>query len=369
VTELRRRPCPSASSYSAEIVTARLDTGGQVTAFFKDLGASRFPKDQGRRRRDRERKVYRDLLGGRDAGELGTPRYYGSVWNEATGRFWLFVEFVEGTELRFCEVGQWIAAAGWLGRLHGHFHRRTDRLATSGFLVRHDVGFFLSAARLARRAVDATCPELAGRLERALGGYDRLVGVMTRQAPTLVHGHFRPCNIVVSDKGDGGRSARICPVDWEQAAVGSALYDLAYLTDGFEPPVLERFFDAYRGEAEARGVRVPPPDELRLAVDCFRFFMPLQRLSRARERGLAGAKIEKTIALLERIKPEPEEQAVGRNGEEPGLDGQERDAAPGPGRGRGLVRGSGRRAASERSRAGGRSGAGASGVGAGDDHQ
>jgi hypothetical protein len=78
---------------------------------------------------------------------------------------------------------------------------------------------------------------------------------------------------------------------------------LAYLTDGFEPPLLDRFFDAYRAEAEAYGARVQPPDELRLALQCSRLFMPLHRLSRARERDLDRAKLQKTIALLEKIKP------------------------------------------------------------------
>ena len=59
--------------------------GGESFRFFlKDYGFSRQSKDAPEARRDRELRVYRDLLAGAD---LGTPAYYGSVWNEQVGRF------------------------------------------------------------------------------------------------------------------------------------------------------------------------------------------------------------------------------------------------------------------------------------------
>ena len=62
---------------------------------------------------------------------------------------------------------------------------------------------------------------------------------------TLVHGAFRPAQILVNA---GTEPVRICPTDWEISAMGSCLYDLAALTDGFQDrelvPFLEHFLEA-----------------------------------------------------------------------------------------------------------------------------
>jgi aminoglycoside phosphotransferase (APT) family kinase protein len=299
---VRRRRCPNSSSYDAQVLTARLDGGEDLPIFFKNLGASRFPKDEAARRRDRERSVYRELLRAAAAEDLGTARYYGSVWDEAAGRFWLFLEMVDGEELRFRPLDEWFAAAGWLARLQHRFASRRERLAACAYLVRHDADFFLSRAERARRNVAALFPRLSDRLGRVLEGFERRVEVMVGQAPTLVHGHYRACNILRDPRG--APAARLCAVDWEQAAFGSAFYDLAYLTDGFAPPVLGLFIDAYRREAAAAGLAVPRVDEIRTAVICFQLFMPLHLLSRARERGLASEQAAKAVARLERVKDE-----------------------------------------------------------------
>jgi hypothetical protein len=298
VAEILRRRCDAASSYDADVIVAVLDSGERLKVFFKNLGVSRFPKDDARRRRDRERGVYQHLLG---RGDLGTARCYGSAWDEAAARFWMFLEFVEGPELRFCELDGWVTAASWLGRLHGRFAREADRLRACEFLVRHDADFFRSKAEGALRHVAGRSPELGGRLRRVLGGYDRRVEIMAGQPPTLVHGHYRACNVIIDA---GHNPPRICPVDWEQAALGCALYDVAYLADGFEGAVLDRFIDAYRYQAAEQGVPVSGRDEAREVVRCYRFFMPLHRLSRVEERGLTLAKVEKAIAQLEGIRNE-----------------------------------------------------------------
>ena len=55
---------------------------------------------------------------------------------------------------------------------------------------------------------------------------------------TLLHGDFNASNILVRDSGTShvGREAepeeRICPVDWEMAAVGPGFTDLAALISG-----------------------------------------------------------------------------------------------------------------------------------------
>src|SRR5205823_228814 len=80
--------------YAAEVLTVRLDSGAAFRVFLKNFGLSARPKDGPRQRREREVRVYRELLAG--AG-LGTAGYYGSVLDEARGRLWLLLEYVDGT--------------------------------------------------------------------------------------------------------------------------------------------------------------------------------------------------------------------------------------------------------------------------------
>ena len=46
---------------------------------------------------------------------------------------------------------------------------------------------------------------------------------------TLIHGEFYASNVIVGQTATG---LRVCPVDWEMAAVGPGLIDLAALTAG-----------------------------------------------------------------------------------------------------------------------------------------
>jgi hypothetical protein len=294
IISIQRKRSDYSSSYHSDIITVQLNTGEKLELFLKNFGLTRFLKDGAKQRRDRERDVYQVLLAGTD---LGTAKYYGSVWDESRGTFWLLLEFVNGTEVRFCEVEYWIAAAGWLGQLQAYFTQHPDLLRACDFLIRHDADFFRLKARLALSEVSQISIPLAGRVASILDRYDWIVDVMASQPRTLVHGHFRPCNIIVDVNAD---PVRICPVDWEQAAIGSALYDLALISDGFESPVLDLFLEAYRQEALEHGVAVPDRDELRRVVACFRLFMVINLLSRARQREFSEHKVAKIVDLLEK---------------------------------------------------------------------
>jgi hypothetical protein len=295
IISVQRKRSDYSSSYHSDIITVQFNTGEHLKLFLKNFGFSRFLKDGAKQRRDRERGVYQVLLAGTD---LGAAKYYGSVWDESRETYWLLLELVNGAEARFCKVEYWVAAAGWLGRLQGYFGRHPERLSACDFLMRHDADFFRLKAKLALSEVSQISIPLAGRLASLLDGYDRIVDVMASQPRTLAHGHFRPCNIMVDVNAD---PVRICPVDWEQAAIGSALYDLALISDGFEPPVLDLFLNAYRQEAMEHGVAVPDRDELRRVVDCFRFFMVINLLSRARQREFSEHKAAKRVDLLEKL--------------------------------------------------------------------
>jgi hypothetical protein len=293
IVAIDRRRSAHATSYPSDVVTVRLASGEGLKLFLKNFGSSQLPKDVPDQRRERELRVYRDLLAG--AG-LGTARYHGSVWGDSEGRFWLLLEFVDGLPLRDCELDYWVAAAGWLGRMQGSFARHPDSLAGCGYLLRHDADFFRSRAERALQAVSQTSSSLAGRLGNVVSRYERLVPVLASQPPTLVHGSYRPENILVDRDA---RPPRVCPVDWELAAVGSPLYDLAFLSDGFQSPELDRLWGAYREQAGAHHLAVPGREEMRYLVDCFRLHKVLKSLSESWEKRFPAGTVAKLVGMAE----------------------------------------------------------------------
>ena len=275
VVRVRHEPTPFASSYRAELVVAELASGEEVRVFLKDFGVTFFPKDTGRDRRERELRTYRDLLPGMG---LGTPQLYGSLWDERSRRFWLLLEYVPGLQVRHCPLEGWVAAAGWVGRLHGT-RRWLDRLAASPLLVRHDETYFLRRAELAVLEMAAFGTSVRDRLRRVADSYGPVVEVMVSQPVCLVYGGYWPANVILAEEG---ASQRVCPIDWELAALGSPLYDLATLVDGFASPELDRLLGAFVGEALAQGATVPDEDELRHLVQCFLLARVINTLARAR---------------------------------------------------------------------------------------
>jgi aminoglycoside phosphotransferase (APT) family kinase protein len=295
VAALHRRKFPGSTSYAAEIVTAELATGEVIHIFLKDYGRSILAKDAAADRRERELRVYEEFL---QSKELGTARFYGACRDNAVPRFWLLLEFVDGELLRDCNYEFWPAAAAWLGRLHGHFGSERDRLGASAFLVRHDAGFFVQAAERALRALSGLSAALADRLASVLEGYDAIVTVLVRDSETLVHGSYRPQNVLVDRSCD---PARICPTDWELAAFGRRTYDLAFVCDGFRPPRLDELFDAYEREAERFGIAPRDRDELRHEVDCFRLHKTINSLGHLRQWPYPEQTAAKVVATAEEI--------------------------------------------------------------------
>jgi hypothetical protein len=265
--------------------------------FLKDFGGSRRPRPGAARRRERELGIYRRLIG--DA-EIGTARYCGAVWDEGAALHWLLLELVAGTELRQMELRFWIDAARWLGRLQGRFAGSPALSGVMPLLERHDARFFAAKAESARRSVSQYSPALAHRLEGILERYEPSIDLISGQEQVLVHGHYEAANILV---GAAANPVRICPVDWELAALGSRFFDLASLCDGFQLPALHRIWDAYAEAAAEAGLPTPPRDRMRHLVDCFRLFRVIAWLASAAEKHYSPAGVEKLLARGETLAP------------------------------------------------------------------
>ena len=76
---LERKRSQFSSFYAADVITVRLHSGREFKVFLKNFGSFDHAKDMMQARREREALVDRDVLAG---SALGTPEYYGSVWDE-----------------------------------------------------------------------------------------------------------------------------------------------------------------------------------------------------------------------------------------------------------------------------------------------
>jgi aminoglycoside phosphotransferase (APT) family kinase protein len=282
------------SYYSTEIIDVGLSTGEHLKFFLKDFGTYNKELREGlAEMRERELRVYRDLLTG---AHLGTAAYYGSEWSESEGRFWILLEFVSGTPLRHLKTEDRVLAAAWLGRLHGYFARESERFLACSELVRHDERFFWSNAESAVGAVSLYSISLAARVEAVLRHYGEAVQVMVNEPSTFVHGCYTPTQILY----DAERQ-RICPIDWEVAAIGSPLYDLAILSDGYEPPKLYQFFDAYTEAALENGISVVGREEMKRVVDCFRLHRARNALGKCARKQYSEKSVVKLVNACEQL--------------------------------------------------------------------
>lgn len=295
IAALERNRSQFSSFYAADVITVRLNSGREYKIFLKNFGSFDHAKDTMEARREREVIVYRDVLAGAD---LGTANYYGSVWDESHGRFWLLLEFVEGLPMSHLGFDDWVPPAGWLGRMYGYFAQHPEKWENCDALVRHDSAFFNAIAQEALRTVSQYSSEMGRRLEPIVRRYENAVTVMTSQPRTLVHGTYRPPQIII-DKS--AHPMRICPVDFEKAAIGASLYDLTFIVDGFDTPRLHRLFEAYRSEAQRAGVSVPDNDEMTHIVDCFRLHRVMNWLAVSMARKYEDDVIQKLMKMAQNI--------------------------------------------------------------------
>ena len=286
VTVVDRHPTPYRSSFALEELTVRLDTGVCLSLMFKDLSPRALLDGARDAKPDflcdprREIAVYRDLLAPH---RLPAPRYYGSWVDEDRGRYWLFIERVAGVPL--AEVGElavWQAAARELASLHRRFAGTAAGAATAAPLIRYDAAYYAQwperAVAFLRDAQPAPSDAILRALQRLREAYGRVVAELTALPATLLHGECYAANVLVQETPEGRRMAF---VDWEMAALGPGLVDLAALTAGrWTEPERATLAAAY---AEALGDgAVAPPDRWARAFECCRLHLALQQLGWSR---------------------------------------------------------------------------------------
>jgi len=223
IAVLKREPNPNTSTFPAEILTLQFADGRVSKVLCKYEGNIEEDCDGHRRGMDYEVAVYSDIL--RPIG-CSTPGFYGGHRDPVTGQFWLLIEYLEKSyrvHRTHAPRATMLLASQWIGR----FHAAAERAAfhrSSPFLVNYDSEYYrrwpLRTFEVTRH-LHARWPWLAKVCEGAV----ELLPRLGNGTGTIIHGEFFPKNILFRDQ-------RICPVDWQSAALAAGEIDLASLISG-----------------------------------------------------------------------------------------------------------------------------------------
>jgi aminoglycoside/choline kinase family phosphotransferase len=227
----------------------------------------------------REIETYRSLLA---PSHLSVPTFYGAVVNSDIDRYWLFLEYVPAWTLFEVSEPLWVEAATWIAGLHARFTGAPDVLRRDRVphLLRYDAGFywmwpqralaFVSDARATRSSADRKA------IERIVEGYGQIVERLLSLPTTLIHGEFVAANVLIQTTD---HRTRLCPVDWEMAAIGPGLMDLAALTAGsWTPEQRQTLTAAYARALREAGAAMPRDQDFNRDFDCCRLHLAMQWL-------------------------------------------------------------------------------------------
>ena len=282
ITRIDRRPSPYASSFALEELDVELADGLRLALMLKNLNPRAMNEDARRVKPDflldpqREIAVYRAIV---DPMGLGAALFAASVDGEADGR-WLAIERIDGRELyQVGELEIWTQVAHWLGVMHRRLAALDlDRLKAAVPLVVYDAAFYDQWLHRAARIFDGQSAEpQASRdaFEYVRGRHHRMVDRLLALPHTVIHGEFYASNVLTAAR-DG--DLRVCPVDWEMAALAPGLIDLAALTLGQWSVEDRRGFMAAYLNGLAADAAATSIDELAEAVDYCQIHLAVQWL-------------------------------------------------------------------------------------------
>jgi hypothetical protein len=285
IEELQRCPALYRSSFALEELEVKLDDGLTLHLLCKDvslqglsetseLGKPTFLHDP-----LREIETYRQIL----VPHLSdTALCYGAVADAELGRYWLFLEKVQGVKLPDFGLDTWKRVAQWLAAMHTRFARQPDlrELAAVSHLIHYDGDLYRLWPRRAqaflRQMVPMVPTQALQRFDRLVGGYDQVIERLLALPVTLIHGEFYGNNVLIQETAD---QLRVCPVDWETTALGPGLLDLAALISGGWTEEEKRAMAlAYHDNLVPNNGWAPDVEEFLFALDCCRLHIATQWL-------------------------------------------------------------------------------------------
>ncbi len=229
LTLLGREATPYATTFPCEIVTCRIGRGKPRRLFCKYTAGIDYTGHGHRGGVGHEIAAYRHILAQTNKFR---PRFYGGYTDSETGQYWLFLEYLEGS-LRVGKLND-PAAMGKTAQWIAQFHVATQRLLCHDdlhFLRRYDKDYYLGWIR---RTVDFAGPRYrkSSWLRDLHAHAEDFLSPLLNSTPAVIHGEYYQHNILF-------HRGHICPIDWESAAVGEGLIDLACLTDGWESKIAD----------------------------------------------------------------------------------------------------------------------------------
>jgi hypothetical protein len=282
VRHLVRRPSRYRSSFLLEEVDALLDNGVKLELVFKDV--SRAGLMEGARDAKpeflydplREISVYENILG---PAKVGTATCFAAVADAAADRYFLLLERVAGLELYQLTLDFWQEAARWLARFHTYFAQTARALPSAAPLLNYDAASFRFWFQRLKKFWERRPPsdKAVKLLARLAPRYEIVVDRLAAQPASFLHGEFYGSNVLVQTTG---ATHRVCPVDWEMAAVGPCLIDLAALSAGKWSEDQRRAIAlAYHAELPANRVWSSDPAAFLIALDYCRLHVAVQWLA------------------------------------------------------------------------------------------
>ena len=280
VASLARRVSQYSSSTLVEELDVTLDDGTTLALLLKDLSPSARLGGAVKVRPHfiydplREIETYRRILSRHD---IGAPHFYGAVVEPERERYWLLIERVEPVLLwQQGELASWTRVAAWLAGMHGHFQTSVSE-AGAAHLLRHDRDFYWTWMQRAGLHVSQgdTAPgrPSAKAVAWLASRYEPVFERLCTQPATIIHGEFVASNVML------GANGRVCPVDWELAAVGPGVVDLAAMSAGaWSREGKDAMALAYFDAMPAAGLAQPPRDEFLTALECARLCQAVQWL-------------------------------------------------------------------------------------------
>ena len=250
IRSIDARPFEYATSFRLTIVSVDLDHGECDVLVMKDLNPANMLPGARRHRAGRatsprrEIDAYRHVLAPVGIG----PRCIATVVDPTRPRYWLFIEKIAGVELwQVGDLAVWAAVASWLGDTHRSFAGRQAHL--SRWLPVLDKDWFGAWHRRAVAALGESADPRARELRTVLdrgGVAGRLDEQLAAMPSTLAHGELYPSNVMIVSEVDAcAGNVRVVPIDWETAALGPPMLDLAALSTGWDAPTRTRLGEAY----------------------------------------------------------------------------------------------------------------------------
>lgn len=235
------------STFPSEIITCRVGSGRVMQLFLK-YSADRENEAYGHRGGvGYEASVYGQLLEHLD---ISTARLHGIYRGPDRMNTWLVLDYLEAGErmTHTIDPDAMVKAARWTGRFHALCSTRVSDPALS-FINRYDPDYYRGWVDRTQLMVRQAGVEPAW-LRALCSRIDEVIGVLCDAPQTIIHGEFYPKNILLQD-------GLIYPVDWESAAIGSGMIDLAMLTEGWATDITRELVQAYQ---HSRWPEAPPTD-------------------------------------------------------------------------------------------------------------